>query len=236
MRVRKSILVLCNFFLAITLAWGRGGGQNSVSSSRNSSFNTSYSKFQTSSESWYKMFIGLILVILIKIIFYYLPPIAIKEHFLLKKLKRLPTQKAKEVVNELKEISEQHFHLIQQYWQAQNIPSDAAMTPLLREKYSERLNTMFHLRQKNYISNIQIEDIRITKLLLNSDGAPATFVALIEGSMVDYLVNESSGLILKNEDKTILPFRDLYYFEKNQGIWQLARIINSPNPLRIYLL
>jgi hypothetical protein len=61
---------------------------------------------------------------------------------------------------------------------------------------------MFHLRQKNYISNIQIEDIRITKLLLNSDGAPATFVALI-GSMVDYLVNESSGLILKNEDKTI---------------------------------
>ena len=94
---------------------------------------------------------------------------------------------------------------------------------------------MFHLRQKNYILNIQIEDIRITKLLLNSDGEPATFVALIQGSMVDYLVNESLGLILKNEDKTILPFRDLYYFEKNQGIWQLARIINSPNPLRIYL-
>jgi hypothetical protein len=53
-------------------------------------------------------------------------------------------------------------------------------------------------------------------LLLNSDGAPATFVALIEGSMVDYLVNESSGLILKNEIKPFFRSKTYTILKKSK--------------------
>ena len=79
------------------------------------------------------------------------------------------------------------------------------------------------------MEKIAIKSIEIIGCQDYLDDDLDTFTALIEGRLLDYTINVTSGKVVKNTWKLDESFRDLFVFTRNEGEWLLNDIINNPD-------
>ncbi len=126
------------------------------------------------------------------------------------------------------------FLKMQEAWQARSMNSvKKEISQELYSRYTLMLNEMIKNNEKNIISDITITEIRIISCQDFNDNSKDTYIAHIEGELLDYTINTRTKSVIKNEDQTTEGFKDAYYFRRSGNKWILDNIINDPGLLTV---
>lgn len=129
----------------------------------------------------------------------------------------------------LKENAKDAFLKIQVAWQEKNMNTvKKIVTTSLYNNYTDQLNEMRARNETNYISDINIFDIKIICCQDYKDNAKDRYVAHIKGNLVDYTFNNKEKTIVKNPGKNNEDFEDAFYFIRSGDKWLLDNINNDP--------
>ena len=149
-------------------------------------------------------------------------------------------KKAREIINASKEAHWQYDYLceharkmflaIQDAWMERSLTAvSKEVTYNFYVKHNYLLEEMIANDEKNVMEKIAIKSIEIIGCQDYLDDDLDTFTALIEGRLLDYTINVTSGKVVKNTWKLDESFRDLFVFTRNEGEWLLNDIINNPD-------
>ncbi|HNY10770.1 MAG TPA: Tim44-like domain-containing protein [Candidatus Wallbacteria bacterium] len=132
------------------------------------------------------------------------------------------------------------FNMVQRAWaeRDQYIASDCMSERMFREHKAET-DEMISERKKNILENIVINEIAITKFSDNASsgydgglepasaygsGGASVMVARITASMIDYVIDETSGSLIDGDANVPDRFTETWRFIKNEHGWVLDEI------------
>jgi hypothetical protein len=130
--------------------------------------------------------------------------------------------------DELKKHAEKTFHEIQHVWENRNIDKiKDVVDKELYLHYNTLLSSMIQRHEKNILSQIQIDEIRIIGCEDYIDNSKDRYIAYIQGRLLDYTINELTQEIIKNSSKTLSNFSASYHFVRSDNTWILEKIDND---------
>ncbi len=127
----------------------------------------------------------------------------------------------------LKSRIEETFFKVQEGWQERNHDQakDYMSAPLLL-KHQEQTNAMLERGHKNMMEDISLEKATIVQIADFRDDAKDSFIAYLSGEMIDYVIDEKTGDLIKGEkDRT--AFAELWKFTRKNNQWVVDEI--TPN-------
>ena len=130
-----------------------------------------------------------------------------------------------------KEFMEDHakqtFLAMQLAWEKRNLKHmKKSMTPELYSRMKDTLNSMILNKTINVIVPIEIKDVRIIGCEDYKDDSKDRYIAYIKGTIIDYTIDETTGIIIKNDHKSYETFKDTYHFVRINYSWVLEEIDN----------
>lgn len=141
-------------------------------------------------------------------------------------LARLATNDQVWNLDSIKGRIEQAYFAIQYAWRDRT-PENAKefMSERLYLKHKSQITDMLNRGTRNEMEDISLDSVKIVEVLDYLDDSKDRFIALIEGSMIDKLVN-STGAVIDGDDKK-RPFKELWKFKRELHGWVLDEIDSS---------
>jgi hypothetical protein len=141
-------------------------------------------------------------------------------------LARLATSDQVWNLDSIKGRIEQAYFSIQYAWRDRT-PESAKefMSERLYQKHKSQIADMLSRGTRNEMEDISLDSVRIVEVLDYLDDSKDSFIALIEGSMIDKLVN-SAGVVIDGDNKK-RPFKELWRFKREPRGWVLDEIDSS---------
>lgn len=99
----------------------------------------------------------------------------------------------------------------------------------LYEELDNKIKVLRHENKKNILENIIVNQITFISCIDFKDNSKDSYIAQIDGTMIDYIVNDRNNLILENNSKEATGFTDHYQFIRIENKWILNQINNDPN-------
>ena len=119
---------------------------------------------------------------------------------------------------------EQTFFKVQEAWMErdQSICRDFVSDRLYQrhEAQTDRLKALGH---KNIMNGVSLEKATIVEIADYKNDDKDVFLANIEGSMVDYVIDEKTEVLIEGE-KERAHFRELWKFRRIENDWKLDEI------------
>ncbi|MET0066004.1 MAG: Tim44-like domain-containing protein [Candidatus Thiodiazotropha sp.] len=127
-------------------------------------------------------------------------------------------------LDHLKARIEQIYFKVQQAWRDRNqeIARDC-MSLRLYTKHKNQTDDMLQRGIRNVMENINLVEAKIVEVLDYRDDTRDAFWALVEGSMIDYTIEESSGRVIDGERDNQF-FKELWRFKRESHGWVLDEI------------
>lgn len=124
----------------------------------------------------------------------------------------------------LKDRIEETYYKVQYAWRDrdQNIAKDY-MSDRLYNKHKQQTDDMVIRGVRNVMESISLKGAKLVEVLDYIDNTKDSFWALIEGSMIDYTINEESGKVIDGEKKND-SFTELWKFKREVHGWVLDEI------------
>lgn len=94
--------------------------------------------------------------------------------------------------------------------------------------YQHFLSRYAKSKIKNVIKDVKINKSKIVKIIDKTNNNEDTFMMYFKGTMIDYLVNTESGIIVDGDKTDPDIFEDIYVFFRRENKWLLNQIINDP--------
>lgn len=221
-----KFLLLFTFVLLLNTTFA----ETSVNDSSRSSENTAQTTVQADSASGngisiYTTFL-ILAVIAIAAIFGTIPLLTkLKSHFAAKVMTHASNKDTFWNAAELKKHAERTFYEIQDAWENRNMAKvKDKVDENLYSEYTTLLAPMIARHEKNILSQIQIDEIRIIGCEDHIDNSKDRYIAYIQGRLLNYVINEDTQEIIKNPSKTLSNFSDSYHFVRNNNNWILEII------------
>ena len=117
------------------------------------------------------------------------------------------------------------FFKVQEAWMKrdQNIAKDF-MSERIYNKHKEQTDLMINEGRTNLLSKMNIKEIMIFSIEDYKDNDLDTFSAFIQGSMIDYDIDDKTHAILSGSDKEIESFKEIWTFIRRKNKWVLDEI------------
>jgi predicted lipid-binding transport protein (Tim44 family) len=126
-------------------------------------------------------------------------------------------------IGELKVRIEQAYFAIQFAWRDRDASSAREyMSERLFQSHDSQLQDMKRNGTKNVMKSISLNAVKIVEVLDYNNDEKDRFVALIEGAMIDYLVNDAGEAIDGDEEER--NFKELWRFKREPHGWVLDEI------------
>lgn len=100
------------------------------------------------------------------------------------------------------------------------------ISPRLYEDFKTQFDCMTESGEKNILSGIEIQSIKIIGCEDYLENKHDSFIAHIKGTMLDYTINDKTGEVIKNADKRTETFTDTFHFIRTGDQWLLDYIDN----------
>lgn len=126
-------------------------------------------------------------------------------------------------IDAIKQRIEEAYFAIQYAWRDRDPgAAEKFMSDRLYSNHSIQLQDMVRRKIRNEMRAIALNSVKVLEVLDYNDDSKDRFVALIEGSMIDYLVNESGQKI--DGDDANRSFKELWKFKRETHGWVLDEI------------
>lgn len=128
----------------------------------------------------------------------------------------------------LKERVKHVFFKVQEAWMARN--QDLArdcMSRKLFQDHKQQTDLMKTNGTKNVLENIHLKRARIVEVLDYDDNSKDQFWVHIEGSMIDYTINDKTGDVVSGRKNKAESFKELWKFLREDHGWVLDEIDSS---------
>ena len=221
-----KFLLLFTFVLVLNTTFA----ETSVNDSSRSSENTEQTTVQAENESGnrngtYTTFL-ILTAVAIAAIFGTIPLLTkLKSYFAAKVMTHASHKDTFWNASELKKHAEKTFYEIQDAWENRNMAKvKDAVDENLYVEYTALLAPMIERHEKNILSQIQIDEIRIIGCEDHIDNSKDRYIAYIQGRLLNYVINEDTQEIIKNPSKTLSNFSESYHFVRNNDNWILEKI------------
>jgi len=176
----------------------------------------------------YSIIMVLLLVILLIICSIIPALLKLKSHFAAKIITHASNKDSFWNAGQLEKHAKSTFYKMQYAWMNRNMAEvKNRVTKELYSNYSVQLNQMKKRHEKNMLCNIKITETQIIGCEDFQDNSKDRYIAYIKGTMLDYLINERSNIIVQNPEKVIGGFTDTYHFVRNNNTWLLEKINNT---------
>ncbi len=122
----------------------------------------------------------------------------------------------------------QVFFKVQEAWTARNqkIAKDCMSEKLFHE-HKQQTDLMQQNGTRNKLENIQLNRARIVEILDYLDDSKDQFWVHIEGSMIDYTINDKTGDVVEGNRNKAEAFKELWKFIRADHGWVLDEIDSS---------
>lgn len=164
-----------------------------------------------------------ILVVYLPVLYYYLIRRGRDAHRMLRRL--APTDSAWDV-SAMKQRVEQAYFAIQ--YARRDLDTEGPrefMSERLYQKHKTQILDMKLRRYRNTMDAITLKSVKILEVQDARDNAQDRFVALIDGSMIDNLINRDGKVI--DGDNEPRSFQELWKFRREPHGWVLDEIVSS---------
>ncbi|MBX2905757.1 MAG: TIM44-like domain-containing protein [Taibaiella sp.] len=133
---------------------------------------------------------------------------------------------------QLEQIAFNAFCAIQNAWVARDMSS---VREMVTNEFYERYTSHFDMNRKDGIHNI-VEDAEVNKVIILrtedfKDDSRDGYSAYIAGFLRDYTVSDITGKVIRNVDKQLSEFADIYYFIRSGDKWLLREIDTEADDL-----
>jgi len=128
----------------------------------------------------------------------------------------------------LKDRVKQVFFKVQEAWMArdQRIAKDCLSDKLFQD-HKRQTDLMLQNHTKNMLQDIHLKRARIVEVLDYDDNSKDQFWVHIEGSMIDYTINDKTGDVVSGRKNKSEPFKELWKFVREDHGWVLDEIDSS---------
>lgn len=128
----------------------------------------------------------------------------------------------------IKSRVKQVFFKVQEAWTARNqkIAKDC-MSEKLFQEHKQQTDLMQRSGTRNVLENIQLNRARIVEVLDYLDDSKDQFWVHIEGSMIDYTINDKTGAVVDGNRNKAEAFKELWKFVRADHGWVLDEIDSS---------
>jgi hypothetical protein len=138
-------------------------------------------------------------------------------------LNKIAMQDAVWNIDSIKSRIEEAYFAIQHSWRDRTIDSAREyISDRLYRKHKAQIEGMIQAGNQNVMLDITLSSVKVLEVLDFVDDTKDSFIALIEGAMIDKLVN-SQGLVIDGDDKK-RPFKELWKFKREPHGWVLDEI------------
>jgi len=170
---------------------------------------------------WFLVIFGPFIAIYCAVITYYLVKKKKECKVLLEKIQNIDPVWSPD---NLKSRVEETFFKVQEAWMErdQDIAKDYVSERLYR-KHKMQTDRLLQLGHKNIMHNISLNKATIVEVADYRDDSKDAFIAHIDASMIDYVVDENSGAIIEGE-KERTSFEELWKFKRINNNWYLDEI------------
>jgi hypothetical protein len=126
-------------------------------------------------------------------------------------------------IDSIKSRIEEAYFAIQHSWRDRTIDSAREyISDRLYRKHKAQIEGMIQSGTQNVMLDITLSSVKVLEVLDYADDAKDRFIALIEGAMIDKLVN-SQGVVIDGDDKK-RRFKELWKFKREPHGWVLDEI------------
>ena len=117
------------------------------------------------------------------------------------------------------------FFKVQQAWMERNQETARdCMSPGIYQKHKLQTDQMLAEHRKNVLENINLTSVVIVDVEDFVDNRRDRFWANLEGSMTDYIIDETSNQVVKGDPKKTEHFNELWKFIRSGDTWVLDEI------------
>ena len=126
-----------------------------------------------------------------------------------------------------KRIKEVYFG-IQHAWRDNNIKNaEDMLTPALFNRYQKHLSAQRRDGEKNIMKNIELKTAEPVYAKDFTNNEHDYFWAKIEGSMIDYVIIEETGVIVQGTKQEVVFTEYWKFTRRRDGTWVLAEIMQK---------
>lgn len=120
------------------------------------------------------------------------------------------------------------FFKVQEAWMArdQRVAKDCLSQRLFND-HKQQTDVMLQNHTKNVLENIHLKRARIVEVLDYDDNSKDQFWVHIEGSMIDYTINDKTGDVISGKKNKAESFKELWKFIREDHGWVLDEIDSS---------
>jgi hypothetical protein len=120
------------------------------------------------------------------------------------------------------------FYKVQEAWMARDQRiAKKCLSPRLFDDHKRQTDEMLMNHTKNVLEDIHLNRARIVEVLDYDDNSKDQFWVHIEGSMIDYTINDKTGDVVKGNRKKAESFKELWKFVRADHGWVLDEIDSS---------
>jgi len=124
---------------------------------------------------------------------------------------------------------EKMYFKVQEAWSKNDLSEiQYLVTSDFFNHYQHFLSRYAKSKLRNVIRDVKIEQSKIVKIIDKTNDNEDTFLMYYKGTMIDYLVNTESGIIVDGDKSDPDIFEDIYVFFRRENNWLLNQIINDP--------
>lgn len=120
---------------------------------------------------------------------------------------------------------EQVFFKVQKAWMERNQDlAKEVMSDRIYQKHKLQTDEMITNGTKNMLAKINMEEVMIISIADYKDNSEDTFSVYIKGSMIDYTINDKTGLLISGDNSNPEEFKEIWTFIRNRNRWLLDEI------------
>jgi hypothetical protein len=124
---------------------------------------------------------------------------------------------------------EKMYFKVQEAWSKNDLSEIQHLTTFdFFNHYQHFLSRYAKSKLRNVIREVKIDKSKIVKIIDKVNDNEDTFLMYYKGTMIDYLVNTESGIIVDGDKSEPDLFEDIYVFFRRDNKWLLNQIINDP--------
>jgi hypothetical protein len=202
----KSLLTVV-IVLAAETCWARAGGGGGSGGGKG---------------SWLNVILLPFFIIYSAILSYQLRAKSVACKDLLARLEKLdPAWNLDSIRHRVNEV----FFKVQQAWMERNqdLAKDC-MSSALYQKHKLQTDQLIAQKRKNMLENINLIEVRIVDVEDFVDNKKDLFWAHIEGSMIDYTIDDTTSGVVSGDRTKAEKFTELWKFVRVGGTWVLDEI------------
>lgn len=223
----KHILSFCFLISQLTLLARAGGGGTSGGGGGGGLHSFHSHGGNGDSSSFFVLFLVIIAILLFVVGGQYMASQKNKKNLQLLKL-----ASEYDVTWNLEYIKKHTFDVfveLQKVWEEKKLKKvKSLITSKCFDDLSKKLNDLNERQLINIMENIEINRIDIISVKDFKENSKDSYIAFIEGRMIDYSIDEITKRELINPNKDVKDFKDSYEFIRVGNKWMLDAIVNNP--------